>query len=166
MTLPRLRLGKFRGDHVLDHLQVSDTKAVVFTDRHLVCVETKKTRVRWFVALQHYTGHETQGLVVTVHYEVRVGAQERVHAVSHTILCTFIRHNQKHPSGKHTSGKQKCTPFFVLFCFFRCIFAHNACAPQCIRPPLRHLNPPSWRLATDGCKFPPATACAAAPRSF
>ena len=71
VTLPRLRLGKFRGDRVLDHLQVSDTKAVVFTDRHLVCVETRKTRVRWSVPMQHYTGHETQGLVVTVHYEVR-----------------------------------------------------------------------------------------------
>ena len=39
--------GRYAADNVVDYLQNKDTKALVFTDKHLLYLNLKRQRLRW-----------------------------------------------------------------------------------------------------------------------
>ena len=46
-SLAHMDKGRYAADNVVDYLQNKDTKALVFTDKHLVYLNLKRQRLRW-----------------------------------------------------------------------------------------------------------------------
>ena len=53
--------GRYAGDTVLDYLQNKDTKALVFTDKHLVYLNLKRQRLRWAFPVAQLSNFTTHG---------------------------------------------------------------------------------------------------------
>ena len=60
-TLAHMDRGRYAGDTVLDYLQNKDTKALVFTDKHLVYLNLKRQRLRWAFPVAELTTITTHG---------------------------------------------------------------------------------------------------------
>jgi len=60
-TLAHMDRGRYAGDTVLDYLQNKDTKALVFTDKHLVYLNLKRQRLRWAFAVADLSTVTTHG---------------------------------------------------------------------------------------------------------
>lgn len=60
-TLAHMDKGRYAGDTVLDYLQNKDTKALVFTDKHLVYLNLKRQRLRWAFPVLDLTTVTTHG---------------------------------------------------------------------------------------------------------
>lgn len=59
--MARLRKGRFAEDEILDYLQNKDTKALIFTNRHLIYISLKRQEVRWSFSLDNLTSVSTSG---------------------------------------------------------------------------------------------------------
>lgn len=46
-SLAHMDKGRYAADNVVDYLQNKDTKALVFTDKHLLYLNLKRQRLRW-----------------------------------------------------------------------------------------------------------------------
>ncbi|KAL0042783.1 hypothetical protein WJX79_011021 [Trebouxia sp. C0005] len=71
-TLAHMDRGRYAGDTVLDYLQNKDTKALVFTDKHLVYLNLKRQRLRWAFAVADLSTVTTHGLNVHLHHNATV----------------------------------------------------------------------------------------------
>ena len=59
--MARLRKGRFAEDEILDYLQNKDTKALIFTNRHLIYISLERQEVRWSFSLDNLTSVSTSG---------------------------------------------------------------------------------------------------------
>ncbi len=60
-SLVHLDKGRYAGDTVLDYLQNKDTKALVFTDKHLVYLNLKRQCLRWAIPVAELSTVTTHG---------------------------------------------------------------------------------------------------------
>lgn len=60
-SLLHLDGGRYANDTVVDYLQNKDTKALVFTDKHLVYINLKRHRLRWAFPVADLTSVTTHG---------------------------------------------------------------------------------------------------------
>ena len=61
-SLLHLDSGRYANDTVVDYLQNKDTKALIFTDKHLVYINLKRHRLRWAFPVADLTSITTHGL--------------------------------------------------------------------------------------------------------
>lgn len=59
--MARLRKGRFADDEILDYLQNKDNKALLFTNRHLIYINLKHSKVRWSFSIDNLTSVSTSG---------------------------------------------------------------------------------------------------------
>ena len=63
-SLAHLDGGRYANDTVVDYLQNKDTKALVFTDKHLVYINLKRHRLRWAFPVAHLSTVTTHGVTL------------------------------------------------------------------------------------------------------
>lgn len=68
--MARLRKGRFADDEILDYLQNKDNKALIFTNRHLIYISTKRQEVRWSFSLDNLSSVSTSGNFAYWHVSV------------------------------------------------------------------------------------------------